>query len=61
MYYNELENILYNYIHHYTLDTASDGEKWSLYRRATVVNDVSVGAARAFSHYLVELRKNEEP
>ena len=53
-YKKQIANLFYEYVLKYTNSETPDGVKWSLYKNAPVTINVSVGAARAFSNYILD-------
>lgn len=49
-----ISELFYEYTIKYTMKNAPDGKKWSLYLNAPVIENVSKGAAMAFSEYIVK-------
>ncbi len=42
-----------DYVYKYTKEYTPDDKKWTLYKNAPVTDEVSQGAARAFSEYII--------
>ena len=53
-YTNAIIELFYEYVLKYTMEKAQDGKKWSLYKNAPVIENVSKGAAMAFAEYIVK-------
>lgn len=52
-YKTELCNLFSDYVYKYTKENTPGGKKWTLYKNAPVTDEVSMGAAKAFSEYII--------
>lgn len=52
-YKKALCDLFTDYVYKYTKENTPDGKKWTLYKNAPVTDEVSMGAAKAFSEYII--------
>ena len=52
-YKSKLCDLFSDFVYKYTKENTPDGKKWTLYQNAPVTDEVSKGAAKAFSEYII--------